>query len=230
MVAAGVRHRSSPSAVADVIIDNIGCLRSKVFSVNMGPMTTIERPYHHGDLRAELVRIAREFVRQSGAEGWSMREAARKAGVSQAAPYRHFAAKAELLDAVSAEAYAELELRYQEAVRANADHAQHATAVAQAYLRFAFDEPQLFRLIFASARLHGTKEAKSSYREFERAVKNTQLAGGLPAGSTTMLAHALWCSVHGVADLVLSGSFGRRHGQDVARVLLNAIFQGLRPG
>jgi hypothetical protein len=44
-----------------------------------------------------------------------------------------------------------------------------------------------------------------------------------------MLAHVLWSSVHGVADLVLSGSFGSRHGQDVARVSLKAIFQGLQP-
>ena len=103
-----------------------------------------------------------------------------------------------------------------------------AVAVAHAYLRFAFDEPRLFRLIFSSARLHGTEEAKSSYRAFEQAVKTSQKHGALPTGATTMLAHALWSSMHGVADLVLSGSFGERHGQDVARVLLRAVFQGLR--
>lgn len=187
----------------------------------------LERSYHHGDLRAELVRIARELVRESGVEGWSMREASRRAGVSQAAPYRHFEDKAALLDAVSAEAYAELERRYESAICAASNPSEHATAAANAYLRFAFEEPRLFRLIFSSSRLHGTKEARSSYQAFEQAVKNTQQAGGLPMGSTTMLAHALWSSVHGVADLVLSGSFGKRHGQDVARVMLNSIFRGL---
>lgn len=189
----------------------------------------LERPYHHGDLRAELVRIAREIVRETGVEGWSMREASRRAGVSQAAPYRHFDDKAALLDAVSAETYAELEARYRSAIRATSNPAEHATAAANAYLRFAFEEPRLFRLIFSSARLHGTKEARASYQAFEQAVKNSQQAGSLPVGSTTMLAHSLWSSVHGVADLVLSGSFGQRHGQDVARVMLNAMFRGLTP-
>jgi AcrR family transcriptional regulator len=188
---------------------------------------TEERAYHHGDLRAALVAIAREFVRESGPDGWSMREASRKAGVSQGAPYRHFVDKTALLDAVGAEAYRELERRYREALRANADPAQEALAVARAYLRFAFEEPRLFRLIFSSPRLHGTPEANGSYQVFERAIHNAQIHGALPAGSTTMLAHVLWSAVHGVADLVLSGSFGRRHGKEVSERMLEALLRGL---
>lgn len=186
-----------------------------------------ERAYHHGDLRAALVSIAREFVRESGPEGWSMREASRMAGVSQAAPYRHFVDKAALLDAVGAEVYVELARRYQDAIRANGNPADEALVVARAYLRFAFDEPKLFRLIFSNARLHDTPEAKRSYQVFERAIRNAQDHQALPAGSTTILAHVLWSAVHGVADLVLSGSFGRRHGEQVAERMLAALLQGL---
>jgi AcrR family transcriptional regulator len=216
----------------DVFGDNILDIRvrPKVISVNMAAGRTAEdRRYHHGDLRAELVRIAREFVRQHGSEGWSMREASRQVGVSQAAPYRHFADKAALLDAVGLEAYVELDERYRSAVDANPNPRDRAKAVARAYLQFAFEEPRLFRLIFSTPRLHGTREAKNSYRSFERAVEDSQARGALPVGSATTLAHVLWSAVHGVADLVLSNSFGRRHGKDVAEVMLDALFRGLRP-
>jgi AcrR family transcriptional regulator len=188
-----------------------------------------ERQYHHGNLRAELVEIARDFVRSSGAEGWSMREASRKAGVSQAAPYRHFPDKVALLDAVGAETYRELERRYRAAVGACKRPADHAIVAARAYLRFAFEEPALFRLVFSSPRLHGTPEARSSYEAFESAVRTSQSHGALPAGSATDLAHVLWGGVHGVADLVLCGSFSRRRGQRVADRLLEALLRGLRP-
>ncbi len=188
---------------------------------------TEERAYHHGDLRAALVSIAREFVREAGPDGWSMREASRRAGVSQAAPYRHFVDKAALLDALGAEVYGELGRRYREAISANVNPAEEALVATRAYLRFAFDEPRLFRLIFSSSRLHDTPEAKGSYQVFERAVRNTQDHRGLPPGSTTMLAHVLWSAVHGIADLVLSGSFSRRHGREVAERMLDALMRGL---
>ncbi len=187
-----------------------------------------DRRYHHGDLRAALVQIAREFVREAGAEEWSMREAARRAGVSQAAPYRHFADKAALLDAVGAEAYGELERRYRRAVESHPDPGDHALAVAKAYLRFSFEEPKLFRLIFSSPRLHGTPEARRSYGAFEDAIRSSQAHGSLPEGSTKALAHIVWSAAHGVADLVLSGSFGRRHGTEIAERMLDALFRGLR--
>ena len=184
------------------------------------------REYHHGDLRAALVHIARELVRESGPEGWSMREACRRAGVSQAAPYRHFADKPALLDAVSAEAYGELERRYRLALRTHLAAEDAALVVARAYLRFAFDEPRLFRLIFSSPRLHATPEAASSYRVFEEAIRRTTNHKGGHADSA-MFAHVIWAAVHGVADLVLSGSFGRRHGIEVAEHLLDAWLRGL---
>jgi AcrR family transcriptional regulator len=186
------------------------------------------RAYHHGDLRTALIGIARELVRESGPEGWSMREASRRAGVSQAAPYRHFADKSALIDAVGAEAYGELERRYRDAIGLRGGEVTDALAVARAYLQFAFDEPRLFRLIFSSPRLHGTPEAVRSYRVFEEAIRSGQAHGELPAGSAAMLAHVIWSGVHGVADLVLSGSFGPRHGRKVADRLLGALFSGLR--
>jgi AcrR family transcriptional regulator len=183
--------------------------------------------YHHGDLRRTLVRIARDLVRESGPEVWSLREASRRAGVSQAAPYRHFPDKTALIDAVAGEAYAELAQRYREAVRPDHRVDNEAMAMARAYLGFALDEPRLFRLIFSSPRLHRTSEAVQSYGLFLDAVKRTQGVGALPPGRADDLAHMIWAAVHGVTDLVLSGSFGRRHGKAVAERLLEALFRGL---
>lgn len=159
-----------------------------------------------------------------------MREASRKAGVSQAAPYRHFSDKMALLDAVAAEAYAELGDCYREAVRSAKSGENEAILVARAYLRFAVDEPRLFRLIFSSPRLHRTPEAVQSYRTFLEAIRRSQDRGALPAGQVDDLAHMVWAAVHGVADLVMSGSFGRRHGREVAERLLEGLFRGLRTG
>jgi AcrR family transcriptional regulator len=205
-----------------------GTLLRNVPGVNIGRRMPEDRAYHHGDLRAELVRIARELVRESGPEGCSMREASRRAGVSQAARFRHFADKTALLDAVGAEAYSELEQRYRDAIRKDAGASDQARVVARAYLRFALDEPKLFRLIFSSSRLHKTPEAVRSYGVFERAIEHAQQRGALPPGSTAELSHVLWSAVHGVADLVLSGNFGRRHGQAIAERMLDALLRGLR--
>jgi AcrR family transcriptional regulator len=196
----------------------------------MTARTASERAYHHGDLRAALESIAHELVRESGPDGWSMREACRRAGVSQAAPYRHFADKVALLDAVGARAYAELEGRSRAAIEANTNPSEQALVVARAYLRFALEEPRLFRLIFSSPRLHRTPEARRSYRVFEEAIRTSQSRRSLPSGPPTMLSHVIWAAAHGVADLVLSGSFSSQHGKNVADRLLDGLVRGLSSG
>jgi AcrR family transcriptional regulator len=209
-------------------------LQSEVISVNMLSMqreaTAEPRPrqraYHHGHLRPELLRLAREAVREAGPEHCSMREVSRRAGVSQAAPYRHFEDKEALLDAVGANAYGELEQHYHRALGAISEPADAARAVAGAYLDFALQEQHLFRLIFSSARLHATPEAKRSYNVFEQAIVQSQDCGVLPAGPPRDLAHVLWAVVHGVADLVHSGSFSDRHGRRVAERALDTLMQG----
>jgi AcrR family transcriptional regulator len=193
----------------------------------MASLPTDARAYHHGDLRPVLIGVARDLIRESGPDGWSMREACRRAGVSQAAPYRHFADKLALVDAVAAETYGELEGRYRAAVSGSRGASVPSAAVARAHLRFALEEPALFRLLFSSPRLHGTREARSAYAAFENAIETSQKHGGLPHGSVTMLSHVFWSAAHGVADLVLSGNFGVRHGKEVAERMLEALLRGL---
>ncbi len=104
--------------------------------------------YHHGDLRTALVALALERVRKGGAESFSLREAARDAGVTSGAAYKHFADKDELLAAVAAEALTLLAQRSQKATSGlKGKDRLHASAMA--YIDFAAAEPRLFRLAFS---------------------------------------------------------------------------------
>ncbi|HBR48199.1 MAG TPA: hypothetical protein DEA80_25285, partial [Afipia sp.] len=104
--------------------------------------------YHHGDLRSALVALAMERVRKGGAENFSLREAARDAGVTSGAAYKHFADKDELLAAVAAEALNLLAHRTQKATT-GLKGKERLHAAAMAYIDFASAEPRLFRPAFS---------------------------------------------------------------------------------
>src|SRR6201997_2674796 len=104
-------------------------------------------PYHHGDLRSALVRAAMELLEEGGEAELSLRAVARRAGVSPAAPYRHYADREALVSAVAAVGYRELAERLGAAHPAPSTRDQLAD-VAVAYVRFALDRPALFRIMF----------------------------------------------------------------------------------
>ncbi len=183
--------------------------------------------YHHGQLRDDLIDEAEALIVDSGPQNWSLREAARRLGVSQAAPYRHFANKDALIDAVVLRGYSQLETRYVDALRACRSDADRLIVVALAYYRFAVDKPELFTLMFSSPRLHATAEAVQSYQVFEAEVVGAQARGELPAGPVRDQAHVLWAAAHGVAELVNRKVFSRRHGAQVAKSLIASAVNGL---
>ncbi len=103
--------------------------------------------YHHGNLRVTLMALARATLEQDGPEAIALRELAERAGVSNMAPYRHFADKAALLEAVAAQGFAELrhELLGVDNPR---DPTKALVAFGVAYVRFATARPGLFRLMY----------------------------------------------------------------------------------
>ena len=106
--------------------------------------------YHHGDLRKALVKAAAEELEHSGYEKLSLRELAASLDVSRAAPYRHFADRRALLAALAADGFDDLTTIYRRGIAtAKSPPARLATA-GRAYLAFAAERPQLFRLMFAS--------------------------------------------------------------------------------
>lgn len=158
-------------------------------------------PYHHGNLRRSLIGAALEQLKTGGAASVGLREAARAAGVSPSAPYRHFSSRNALLAAVAAEGfrgfYAEL----------RAERAQGLAAMGQAYVRFALANPALFRLMFSPEVEQGgdpllRAEAQSALNLLaEVAEPGAQTIGPATIGA--------WALVHGLALLVLDEQIPR---------------------
>jgi AcrR family transcriptional regulator len=107
-----------------------------------------KRPYHHRDLRRALIRSALEILSEAGVAGLSLRAAARRAGASAMAPYRHFADKEALLAAVAEYGFRELAARLTAASATAADPRAGLAALGVAYVLFARDQPSLFKLMF----------------------------------------------------------------------------------
>jgi AcrR family transcriptional regulator len=107
--------------------------------------------YHHGDLRVALLASAAELLDEGGPEAVSLRECARRAGVSHAAPYRHFATKEALLLALAEEGFDGLAAAGDEAMRRVRDPRERLDAYGVAYVHFALEHPARFRLMFAGA-------------------------------------------------------------------------------
>ncbi|MFA6046720.1 MAG: TetR/AcrR family transcriptional regulator, partial [Phycisphaerales bacterium] len=108
-----------------------------------------EPRYHHGDLRRSLIAGGLVLLEEKGAAALGLREIARLVGVSAAAPYRHFADRKALLEAVAAEGFRDFSKAMAKAAEGVGEDGQLA-AMAFAYVRFALDQPALFRLMFSS--------------------------------------------------------------------------------
>lgn len=168
--------------------------------------------YHHGDLRRALVEAALQLVQEEGPSGITLREAARRAGVTHAAPYRHFADKEALLAAVAEEGFKQLRDQIAESMAAGGDAID---AVGRAYVKFAMNNPSQFKVMFGAQ--VGDKRNYSSLLEADQAVfdllvsaiDSAQKSSDLPDGNTAAMGMVAWSMVHGVASLVVHGQMDR---------------------
>lgn len=193
-------------------------------------MTTSTQPYHHGDLHNALVRAAVELLEEGGATELSLRAAARRAGVSSAAPYRHFADRDALLSAVAAVGYRDL------ATVLAAEHPEPTTAedladVAIAYVRFALTRPGLFRVMFAEA-CDPTSAERLAATEAIHQYVTSAVQRVFPTVETGAMADAVWALVHGLAFLYLDGKFDTTSTETVegrTRAAVSAILAASTP-
>ncbi len=162
--------------------------------------------YHHGNLRTALVDAATELLRDEGNAALTLRAAARRAGVSQAAPYKHFSDKRDLLAAVAERGFAMLHRRCEHA--AAPDDPEQLHKLGEAYVLFALDEPALFRLMF-SAELGALDEhpglaatASATHGLMEQAVRNV-LGERTDRQAVESACAGTWSLVHGLAFLLL---------------------------
>lgn len=170
--------------------------------------------YHHGDLRRALIEAALDLVQELGPAGITLREAARRAGVTHAAPYRHFADKEALLAAVAEQGFLQLRAAIEQAL-ASTDQAQKVEALGLAYVRFARDNPSQFRVMFGSET--GDKGRHRSLLDAGQAVfdllcatiAEAQAAGDLPRADVASMGRVAWSMLHGVAALAVDGQLRR---------------------
>jgi AcrR family transcriptional regulator len=202
------------------------------------------KPYHHGALNSALVEASIALAREGGPDRVVLREAARAAGVSHSAAYRHFADREALLAEVSRHARSELAAEMRRRVARAKGPRQRLRAVGTAYIDFALTEPGLFRTAFTS------HPATSPVADQDRADAGPPGDGGDPfeivgevldqcQGAGLLNPHrrpgaeiAAWSAVHGLAGLLLDGPLPRTAaGIDFARrQVLELIERGLLNG
>jgi AcrR family transcriptional regulator len=185
----------------------------------MSPSDRWRRPhsYHHGNLREVLLEAARKLIEQYGPAGFSLTEAARLAGVSPAAPYRHFRDRDALLAEVARTGFerfaARLDMAWNNGIPTPLSAFEQ---LGRAYLAFARDEPAYYSAMFeAGVPLDGNPELReageAAFAVLRRAAET--FCGRLPPEKrppALMMSLHIWALSHGIASLFARGDAGRR--------------------
>ena len=195
--------------------------------------------YHHGRLREALLVASREILAESGARGLSLREAARRAGVSSAAPYRHFQDKAALLVALAHAAFSRLDVELEEVARAHADSPplERVQRLGVTYVGFAARNPAEFRLMFgelapapeSSPELAAITASTASH--LPRALEDLRFEEGSESPPLVNLTLLAWSIVHGLSTLWLDGHlryFGDQSVELITEQVTSVLIAALR--
>ncbi|MEJ1938012.1 TetR/AcrR family transcriptional regulator, partial [Nostoc sp. NIES-2111] len=190
------------------------------------------RGYPQGQLREALREAARSLLAERGAAGFTLGDAAKLAGVSAAAPYRHFRDRDALLSEVAAEGFRRFGFALASALEEEADPEAGLEAMGRAYLAFAHREPGLYAAMFdrvvptepGGQNGEDADAAHAGGQAFEALVQGlgAVLAGrGRPELDPRPVALQVWSLAHGVASLARAGHLGPQCGNDPASVLLD---------
>jgi AcrR family transcriptional regulator len=189
------------------------------------------KPYHHGELKEALVAAGRKLLEEEGLRGFTLRETARRAEVSHAAPAHHFKSMDDLLAEIATRGWNELTAAMaNEAKRAKPDPAARLVAQGVGYMAFAAANPMLFRLMFnresdrfeTPALAAAAREAQTLHREAVDAV--------VPEASGEVkerMSDLAWATVHGFITLVLEGQIGERDSSRALKVRSLAVLAAM---
>lgn len=171
----------------------------------MGYVQGVSDQYHHGDLRKALLEASVELIAEKGVAGLSLREAARRVGVSHAAPYRHFPDKNSVLVAIALQGYDWLAEAGEEAMAGYTDAQQRLDSYGVAYVLFARRHPVHFRVMFTeSMELPEGVLPDNQHRSFGLLVDAASAAVGV-GHDPLLTAVSAWSWPHGLAMLILDG-------------------------
>lgn len=202
--------------------------------------STEQRPYHHGDLHRAIVDAALDVLSESQTTEFSLRELARRAGVSHNAPYKHFADKRELLGAVSAVGFELLAKRMAEATKELDSPRERLTAMARAYVCGGVNNPALYRLMFGGY-LAGQDERRPAIERTAAYNMKALIVGAISDGAlgrpiadteanTRMIDGAIlvfWSQMHGLTLLLVDRLVGP---SDKMGELTESVLQGMLDG
>ncbi|WP_448953917.1 TetR/AcrR family transcriptional regulator [Labrys neptuniae] len=197
---------------------------------------SLKAGYHHGDLKAALLAAAELVLAERGIEGFTLRECARRAGVSHAAPAHHFGDVAGLLTAVAVLGFETLTASMRQARAGIDDPADRLRAIGRGYVTFARHYPERFRLAFNRHCLNTDDPnlraaGREAFGELEIAIRLLTGAGDEPLSDDrlTVLLHT-WSVVHGYAHLILAGQLDRHlegRGEDAITLALEGVLARL---
>lgn len=184
--------------------------------------------YHHGDLRAHLIETVRILVEEKGADGFSISEAARRAGVSSAAPYKHFHDRAEIVREVALAGIDRMRDQMDDAAtQASGDDLAAITALGLCYASFARTEPGVFRLMFGLTKGHDEDPELQEHGEACFDVVKREVRAVMPKSTPqteierrSLMLHMF---VHGHAFLEIDGKHDLELGPEQERMMMADI-------
>ena len=191
------------------------------------------RPYHHGDLHRALIEAARTIVERDGAQALSLRAVAREAGVSPAAPYHHFKDKQELMGAVGAMGFDDLGAAMAGVIqRTDLSPGERLTEIGVAYVTFALANPSIYRIMYDCARdmeslpMDKSKNEHDAYAMVRTTVIEAGIAPAAEIAAVETATISLWCSAHGVAEMVAFPQFAPlREGVGGQQAFIRALLK-----
>jgi AcrR family transcriptional regulator len=203
---------------------------AKVPALGNGRSKKVRRKarYHHGELREALIGATRQLVEERGAENFTLADACRVAGVTTAAPYRHFRGKQEILEEIASRGFDELTKRSMAVVAEKGEGTLAGiVAMGQAYVAFAVEETAVFRLMFGQMPSLKKDEhvAGTGHACFANLIGQVALycKRNKVRGDAQELALRLWTFVHGAASLLIDQDYeGVAPKMDVNQLIASA--------
>jgi len=169
---------------------------------------TARRSYHHGDLREALIEATARLIEERGGENFTLADACRHAGVSTAAPYKHFRDREEILEIIVSRAFDEMSERSVKAANAaGLGTLESMAALGETYIGFALEQPALFRLMFGQhPKIKSAEPVVDQGRGcFGKVIEQVAIYCEMNEieGDPTEIATRMWTFVHGAASLLI---------------------------
>jgi AcrR family transcriptional regulator len=170
----------------------------------------MQEKYHHGDLRASLIKATVEMINKQGVEAITMRSLSNWVGVSRTAAYRHFSNKMDLLTATATEGFKQFSLALRVArLDYSEDELGRFRLMGQAYVQFAIEHSAYYSLMFSDASIQKTdtfeKASSAAFAELVDILVTLQEANRIKDEDPKMQANFVWSLMHGFSSLLING-------------------------